>query len=216
MKRCISASSSGRIGRMRRLSRRDARSRSRARPDRAGWRSAPARLVARRRLAHDDARIERDHAVGVDQQRIDVELGDLAHVGDQLRQADHRLANRAARRRRAVAIAAQQAIDARAAQRILGQHRIERRQRQRLVVDHLGRDAAMADHQDRPEHRVLGRAQDQLDGVRPLDHRLHDEAVDAGAGRGGADLVVHQRRRRRAPPARCRDRAPRRRRRSCG
>jgi hypothetical protein len=34
--------------------------------------------------------------------------------------------------------------------------------RQRLVVDHLGRDAAMADHQDRPEHRILGGAEDQL------------------------------------------------------
>ena len=159
------------------------------------------------RLAHDDAGIERDHALGVGQQRIDVELGDLAHVGDELRQPHQGVAHGAARGRRPVAIAAQQAVDARAAQRILGQHRVERRQGERLVVDHLGRHAAMADQQDRPEHRILGRAQDQLDGMRPLDHRLHHEAVDARAGRRGADLVGHGCARRRRPPAPSRGRA---------
>ena len=49
----------------------------------------------------------------------------------------------------------------------------------------------MADQQDRPEHRILGRAQDQLDRMRPLDHRLDHEAVDLRAGRRGADLVGH-------------------------
>ncbi len=53
----------------------------------------------------------------------------------------------------------------------------------------------MADHQDRPEHRVLGRTQDELDGMRPLDHGLHHEPVDARAGSCRADLVVHGARR---------------------
>jgi len=48
-----------------------------------------------------------------------------------------------------------------------------------------------SDQQDRSEHRILGRAQDQLDRMRPLDHRLHHEAVDVRAGRHVADFHGH-------------------------
>ena len=134
---------------------------------------------------HDDARIERDDAFGVDQQRIDVELGDFVDVGDQSRYANHDFAHRLTCGRRPIAVAAQQPVDARAAERVLGQDQIERRQGQGLVVDHLCRDAAMSDHQDRPEYRILGRADDQFHRVRPPHHRLDDETVDRALGRGG-------------------------------
>ena len=142
-------------------------------------------------FAHHNPGIERDHALGVDQQRIDIEFGNLVDVGDELGQADHRLAHRLARGGWPVAIAAQQTIDPRAAERLLRQHRVERRQRQRLVVDHFRRDAAMAHHHDRPEDGIFGRAQDQLDGVVTPDHRLDDETVEHGAGRGRADTIGH-------------------------
>jgi len=50
-----------------------------------------------RRLAHDNTGVERDHAVGIGQQRVDIELGDLAHVGDELRQPHQDVADGAAR-----------------------------------------------------------------------------------------------------------------------
>lgn len=47
-------------------------------------------------MIHHDLRIERDHAVGVGQQRVDIELGDLPDIGDELRQAHHGRAHRVA------------------------------------------------------------------------------------------------------------------------
>ena len=59
---------------------------------------------------------------------------------------------------------------------------IERRQRQCLVVDDLDRRPAPAEHDDGAEGRIVGKTQDQLARLRLDDHRLHDDALDAGFG----------------------------------
>ena len=66
--------------------------------------------------------------------------------------------------------------------RSLRQLEIERRQRQRLVVDDLDRGAAVAEHDDRPEGRIVGNAGDQLARLGPQDHRMDGDAGDAGIG----------------------------------
>ena len=65
---------------------------------------------------------------------------------------------------------------------IVGELQVERRQRQSLVVDHLDRRAAAAEHDHRPEGRVVGEAGDQFARLRPAHHRLHRHARDARPG----------------------------------
>src|SRR4030095_6105174 len=92
--------------------------------DRIGFYGEAGRALLLRWRTHDDPGVEGDHPFLVGQQRVDVELGDLVDVGDELGQADHDVAHRATVGRRPVTEAAQQAVDAGAAQRILGQRRV--------------------------------------------------------------------------------------------
>ena len=60
------------------------------------------------------------------------------------------------------------------------------------VVDDLGCRAALAEQNHRAELRILGDADDQLEGVRPLDHRLHGKPLDARIGKVAAHALQHR------------------------
>ena len=89
-----------------------------ARPDRlfelgrvrADRQTRVRRLVGR---CHPDARGNRQHALRVGQQRVDVDLDDLCYLSHQLRELDERFGDLVEVGGRAVAIALQQGMDAR-------------------------------------------------------------------------------------------------------
>jgi hypothetical protein len=74
----------------------------------------------------------------------------------------------------------------------VGQAHVQRRQGERPVGDHLDRRAAVAKQDHRTELRVFGGADDQLVRIRAPDHRLHDEAIDPGLGRGLGDAAAQR------------------------
>ena len=152
------------------------------------------RRHGRRAIAQPDARIQRDHPGGVRQERIDVELDDLAVVQGQLRDRHQQPGDRIEIHREAVAIAAQQAGDAGAPDQPARQFEIQRRQGQGGIGDHLHPDAALAEQHDRAESGVHADADDQLERIRPADHLFDDEALDRGIRLGGGYPQRHRRR----------------------
>ena len=126
--------------------------------------------------------VERQHPVLVGEQRIDLELDHLGEVDDQLRDLDQRQGDVVDGSGRVAAEALQQPEQPGAHHRLVRQMHVQRRQRQGGVGDHRRRGAAVAEQDHRPELRIFPHAHDQLEGARPLDHRLHHEAVDAGVG----------------------------------
>lgn len=97
------------------------------------------------RRADGDARIERDDARRVRQQRVDVDLRHLRQVGGELRQAHEDFRHLGAVHRRHVAIAGHLPGDAGARDHVAGNPHVERRQRQRAVLDQFHRLAAAAE-----------------------------------------------------------------------
>jgi hypothetical protein len=85
-----------------------------------------------------------------------------------------------------VAIGREQPRDGRTADEIARQIQVERRQRQCLVLHHFDGCAAVAEHQDRPEGRIIGEPEQQLARTLPRDHGLDDHALDSRAGPGAA------------------------------
>ena len=141
----------------------------------------------------DDARVERDHARGVGQQRVHVHLDDLRKIRRQPRQPHQRQRHGVDVGRRTVAIARHQLADAGLLDHVARQRAVERRQRQRLVGDHLHRHAPGAEQHHRAEGGVFGHAQNQLMRVLAPDHRLHRQPVDLRVGprlaRSGEDAL---------------------------
>ncbi len=155
------------------------------RPDRE------AGSAAMRRRRHLDPGIQRQHAVLIREQRVDVELRHLVEIGGQLGDLDQGQRDLVQRRRRPIAIAVQQSAHPGPLDQLMGQVQIERRQGQRLVAHHLDRGAAVAEHQDRPEHRIVSEAHDQLEGVVGVDHALDRQAVDPSLGPTRLDIGQH-------------------------
>ena len=100
-------------------------------------------------------------------------------AGDEIAEPHQHLGDGPDIGRRAVAVALEQAPDAGLAHQVVGEVEIERRQGVRRVAHHLDGGAAGAEHQERPEGGIDRHAGDQLDRLRPADHRLHGEALDA-------------------------------------
>ena len=128
--------------------------------------------------AHADAAVDRDHALRVAQQRIDVDLGDLGVVGDDLAQLHEHVDDAVDVGRRPIAVALEQGGNAGALDLRARQRRVERRQFERLVADDFDRGAALPEQDHRAEGRVGRNAGDQLIGAGPLNHLLHDEALE--------------------------------------
>ena len=147
-----------------------------------------------RRLAgaHAQPRIEREHAVGIGPERVDVELGEFRQIDEHLRDRDQHIGDRIERHRQPVAVAREQLRDARARDHLAREHAVHRRQRDRAVGEHLDRRAAVPEQQHRAEQRVDARADDQLVRLRPHGHRLHREAGEAGLGLRLADAREHR------------------------
>ncbi len=141
--------------------------------------------------ADGDARVESDDTRGVREQRIDVDLGDLRQVGGELRQAHEDLRDLRSVDRRHVAIAGHLFGNAGAGDHVPGDPHVERWQSQRPVLDQLHRLAATAEEHDRAEGRIIGEADDELDGAGPVNHGLDHDAVDARLGHIAANPRQH-------------------------
>ena len=77
----------------------------------------------------------------------------------------------------------------------------ERREPEVGIADQLGHHASRAEGDERPEHRVLRDAGEQLDAA--LDLRLHDHGAADALGRGTHGLRVGEVERRRRPTPSC-------------
>ena len=134
---------------------------------------------ARRRRVDPDARVEGHHAVGVGQQRVDVELDHLGQVRRQLRQLDERQFHGRPVHGTMRPRIAQQLRHPGPAHQLPCQRDVQRWQCDGSVGDGLDRGAALAEHQHRPEDRVDRDAEDQFVAALVLDHLLHRQALDA-------------------------------------
>ena len=128
----------------------------------------------------------------VHDQRVDVQLGHLGHVGQQLRHGHQRGHHALHVGRRHVAVALQQARHAGALDQRVRQRRIQRRQRHGAVLHHLHRRAALAEQDDGAEGGVDAGADDQLLRLRFLHHALHGEALQPRLGKLLAHARQHQ------------------------
>ena len=135
--------------------------------------------------------VERDGAFVVDDQRVDVQLGHLGHVGQQLRHGHQRGDDGIDVGRRHVAVAVQQPGDARALDQRARQRGVERRQRHGAVGHHLDRRAALSEKDHGAKGRVDAGADDQLLRLLHLHHLLHGEAFDARVGLAFAHAHQH-------------------------
>src|SRR6185503_5137289 len=97
-----------------------------------------------------------DDAVGVAQQRVNVDLGDLGVLGDDAAKLHQHIDNAVYVRRRTVAITFEQRGDARALDLGACKSSIERRQLQRFVAQDLDRGTAVAEQDHGTERRVRG------------------------------------------------------------
>jgi hypothetical protein len=134
-------------------------------------------------------RVQRQHSLGIGQQRVDVEVNNLGEVSSKLSHLHQRQSHRVQIRRRLIAIATQQAVDARTLDQRAGKKRVQRRQRHRRIADLLDRDATLAEQHDRAELGILADPDDQFVRAVPAHHLLDDHPVDDGLRRGLARPV---------------------------
>ena len=139
-----------------------------------------------------DAGVQRDRAPVVDKQRVDIELGDLGYVGEQLRHCDQHGIERVAVGRRHVAVTVDQLRHARARHQGPCQRCVQRRQGHGAIGQHLDCGAAGTEQDDRTEGGVDTGADDQFARARRLDHRLYREAVDPRIGPRAAHAREHR------------------------
>ena len=135
-------------------------------------------FAVRRGRVHADAGVDRDHAGGIAEQRVDVDLADLGVVATIRLNCIKHIDDAVDVGGRAVAVTFEQLGDARALDLRARKRGIERRQFERLVADDLDRGAAMAEQDHRTESGVGRNAGDQLVGADAVDHLLHDEAFE--------------------------------------
>ena len=148
--------------------------------------------AGRRVGAQLDTRVECQRTLVVDDQRVDVELGDLRHIGQQLRYRHQHAVQGVEVHRRCIAPAVQQPGHPSALDQRAGQREVERRQRHRAVGQQFDRRAALAEQDHRPEHPVDRCADDQLLRVRAVHHGLHREALDTRSRQRLADPRQHR------------------------
>ncbi len=132
------------------------------------------------------------NALRVGQQRVDVQLRQAWHQGQQFRQAGQHPHHGVQVDRRHIAPTGQQARNARARDQGPSQRRVQGRQGQGPVGHHLHRRSPLPEQDDRAKQRVDTGTNDQFHGLRTADHRLHREAFDARTGLGQRDTLQHQ------------------------
>src|SRR3990172_4631858 len=109
-------------------------------------------------LAQDDAHVYGRYAAGEDDERVDLDLGQVREVRRELRDAEQRLHDHAPVRRWEIAEATEPAAGPRAVHERLGLGAGERREREGDVAECLHLDAPRAEHHKRPEQRIPDRA----------------------------------------------------------
>ena len=127
----------------------------------------------------------------VHQQGVDVHFRQPGQLADHFRQAQQHVLQRIHVDRRAVAERAQQGRDAGAPDQVARQIVVERRQGHRAIPEGFDIDAAGAEHDHRPQHRVGGHAQQHLARVRAGRHGLDDNAVQRGIGAQALHVGQH-------------------------
>ena len=111
----------------------------------------------RRRLEaalNADACVERDHATGINDEWIDIQCADLTVRDGKLADADQHRGDSIDVRRRMTTVALQQSPDTRPLHLGACHRHVQGRQFQRGIPDDLDRDATLAKHDHRPEHRI--------------------------------------------------------------
>ena len=138
-----------------------------------------------------DAGVQRQDAVGIRQQGIDVELDDLGDLHHQGREPHQGQGDRLQIGARQAGPAAQAGMDPGLLQHRHGQAQIERGETQGPVPQHLRATATLTDQQHGAKLRVFAEAEDQLARRRPARHGLDRKAVQARLGVRLADPVEH-------------------------
>ena len=138
------------------------------------------------------------HAVGADDQRVDVDALDVVPAGD-LAEGDQDRRQRVAIDGRLAAERTEQALGRQLVDHLVRRDVVERGRAEHDVGDGLGEDAAEAEHHGRPELRIAQHAGDQL-AIAP-DHR-RDEHVDLAVVRRGGGEQLGRRGRRTASASR--------------
>ena len=168
-----------------------------------GWPDGACGLPFHRR--DRDARVDGDDAGLVGENRIEIDLADFRKIGGKLGQLDQEKFDGAFVGGGHVAIGLENARDPRARDQPTGQREVERRQRQRLVVDHFDGGAALAEHDDGTECRIVGNADDQFARLGAHDHGKDGHAANPRLRLGLRARGEECRRRPRARRARWRD-----------
>ena len=120
----------------------------------------PAAGIAR--LAQTQPGIRRHDAIGIDDQRVQVQFGDLREIDDELADPHQRLRHRRLVRRRIVAEPRQRRRRARAGDQAMRQRQVQRRQVGGDVAQDVRRGAAVAEADDRPERGIVGHLDPQF------------------------------------------------------
>ena len=137
----------------------------------------------RRQLgAEFDARIQRHCPFKVDDQRVDVQLGNLGDFCQQLRHRDQHAIQSCFVHRGRVPKAGQQLGHPRARHQRFGQRHIQGRQRDGAVGHHLHRRTALAKQDDRAKHAVNRAAHNQFLRLLSFHHALHREPLNPRLG----------------------------------
>src|SRR5690606_18637227 len=127
--------------------------------------------------------VHRGRALRGDDDRVQVQLGDLRQVLQQAADAGHLPGQRLHVGGRGAAVAVQQGRAAQLADHLAGGGGVHGRHPEGAVGQQVGRHPAHADHDQRPEHRVGDAADDDLHSGG--EHALHDGAGHLGADAGG-------------------------------
>jgi len=143
----------------------------------------------RRGGSDQNTRINGDHAGLIREHRIEIDLANFREVGGELRQFDEKERNRGFVCRGNIAVGLKNARDARSRDEPARQRQVQRRQRQRLVIDDFDGGAALAEHNDRAEGRIVGHADNQFARLRTDHHRKYHHPDDASVRFGGARPV---------------------------
>ena len=114
------------------------------------------------RWHYADTNGDRQHALRVGQQRIDVDLRDFCDFRRDLRELDEGFGDLLEIGGRPFSVALQQGLDARLGDQPAGEVEIERRQADGLILHHLRDIAALAEQHDRPEACIDGDAEAEL------------------------------------------------------
>lgn len=138
----------------------------------------------------DDAGIEGEHSSGGDEQRVHVDVGNPALLGDELAEAHEKLFERGEVHGRPSTHTLERGEDFRLLNQPARQRGVERRKAEHGVVGHLDELAAGAEEQHGAELRVDAAAENEFVAI-ARDHRLDGDAEEVLVPRLLTDGVVN-------------------------